>query len=82
MLIASTSALAYPTRKLVAIVFASRLVRFAILSFLAIRYGRQILRLVNTQTFRYCAIGLSVLCLVVTGFSVAKWVQTGRRPSS
>ena len=82
ILIATTSVLGYSTRKLLLICFGSRLLRFAILALLAIRYGSGILRLVNTQAFKYSAIGFGILSLVITGFSIAKWVRAARRQSS
>lgn len=78
MLVATTSALGYPRRKLLAIVAICRLIRFLLLSYLAIHYGRSILRMINTPAFKYTMIAFAVLCIVVSGFSIAKWVNTSR----
>lgn len=78
MVVATTSALAYPRAKLLAIVGICRLFRFLVLSYLAVRYGRRILAIINTPAFKYTMIGFAVLCVVVSGFSIAKWVTTSR----
>lgn len=82
MLVATTSALAYPRRKILAIVGLCRVLRFLILSYLAIKYGRRILLLIQTPAFKYTMIGFAVMCLVVSGFSIAKWVGTSRAERS
>lgn len=78
MVIATTSALGYPRPRLLGIVAASRTVRFVILSFLAIKFGRHILRIMNTQAFRWTMIAFIALCIVGSVFSVMKWVR-GRK---
>ena len=78
MLVAVTSALAYPKPKLFAIVAVCRALRFLILSYLAIRYGERILHIIATPGFKYTMIGFAILCVIVSGFSIAKWVTTGR----
>lgn len=78
MVVATTSALAYPRKKLLAIVASCRMARFLLLSYLAIKYGRKILRLINTPAFKYTMIGFAVLCIIVSVFSIMKWVRTGR----
>ncbi len=78
MVIATTSALAYPTKKLFAIVFASRTVRFFIFSYFAIKYGQGILKVIDTSAFKYTMIGFAVICGIVSALSIAKWVKTGK----
>ncbi len=78
MLVATTSALAYPRRKVIAIVGVCKMLRFLLLSYLAIRYGRRILALINTPAFKYSMIGFAVVCVVVSAFSITKWVTTSR----
>ena len=79
MVVATTSALAYPTKKLFAIVFASRLVRFFVFSYFAIKYGEGILKVIDTDWFKYTMIGFAVICGIVSALSIAKWVKTGKR---
>jgi membrane protein YqaA with SNARE-associated domain len=77
-IVATVSALAYPRLKLLAIVAASRLLRFIILSLLAIKYGRAILRIINTPAFKWSVGTVAGICLVVSAFSLLKWVRAGR----
>ena len=78
MLVAVTSALAYPRTKLLAIVAVCRTVRFLILSYLAIQYGERILQIIGTPAFKYTMITFAIICVIVSSFSIAKWVTTGR----
>ena len=79
MVIATTSALGYPRLKLLGTVAASRAVRFVILSLLAIKFGRAILHIMNTDAFRWTMLVFIALCIVGSVFSVAQWVR--RRPA-
>ncbi len=80
MVIATTSALAYPRARLLGTVAASRAARFAILSFLAIKFGRAIMHIMNTAAFRWTMIVFAVLCIVGSVLSIVKWVRrTPRR---
>ncbi|MFL6463859.1 MAG: hypothetical protein ACJ73N_05555 [Bryobacteraceae bacterium] len=78
MLVATTSALGYSRKKILAIVAGCRALRFFILSLLAIRYGQSILRIINTPAFKWTVGAFGVLCLVISGFTIAKWVRTSR----
>lgn len=77
-IVATVSALAYPRAKLLAVVAVSRLVRFVILSLLAIQYGHAILRIINTPAFKWSVGTVAALCIIVSIFSILKWVRAGR----
>lgn len=79
MLVATTSALAYPRRRLLLLVAASRGVRFIILALLAIEYGRAIMHIVNSEGFKWTMIVFSFLCVAGSVFSIASWVRGSRR---
>lgn len=79
MVVATTSALGYPRKKLLALVAASRAVRFLILGYLAIRFGRQILSIANSQAFRWTMIAFVIVCAVGSTLSIAKWVRRSRK---
>jgi membrane protein YqaA with SNARE-associated domain len=79
LVIAAASSLDYAIWKLLAINFFARAVRFVILGFLALRYGKQFLRITHTPAFFWSMVGFVVLCLIATGFSVWRWVRS-RRP--
>lgn len=78
MLVATTSALGYARKKILLIVLGCRLLRFFLLSLLAIRYGQSILRIINTPAFKWTVGAFGVLCLMMSGFTIAKWVRTSR----
>ena len=78
MVVATTSALGYPRKKILATVFGCRVVRFSILGFLAIKYGQSIMRIINTPVFKWSVGAFGALCLIMSGFTIAKWVRTSR----
>lgn len=75
MVVAVTSALEYPRKKLIPTVAISRAVRFTALSMLAIVYGRSILHIMNTPAFKWTMIVFVFLCLIGSVLSVMKWVK-------
>ncbi len=78
MMVAINSALAYPRKKLVAIVALSRAARFLILGALAIKFGRQIIRIINSSGFKYTMYVVSAICVVGSVFSIVTWLRKGR----
>lgn len=79
MVVATTSALGYPRRKLLLTIAGSRAVRFVILALLALKYGRGIMRVVNSRAFKWTMIGFAFLCIVGSVLSIAKWVRGSRK---
>jgi membrane protein YqaA with SNARE-associated domain len=75
MVVATTSALGYPRKKLLSTVAAARAARFLILGYLAMRFGPQILRIANSQPFRWTMIAFVILCVIGSALSIAKWVR-------
>jgi len=84
MAVATTSALGYPRTKLLGTVAASRAIRFVILSFLAIKFGRAILHIMNTDAFRWTMVLFIILCLAASAYSAARWLRgrPTRRPAA
>jgi membrane protein YqaA with SNARE-associated domain len=78
MLVATTSALGYSRKKILATVAGCRVIRFFILGLLAIRYGTAILKVINTPAFKWTIGAMGALCLIMSGFTIAKWVRTSR----
>jgi len=78
MAVATTSALGYPRAKLLAIVAASRAARFVVLSLLALKFGRTILHIMNTEAFRWTMIVFIAICIIGSVLSIANWIR--RRP--
>lgn len=76
--VAAAAALQYPRKKLLALVGASRLVRFSIEGTLAILMGRKLLRLARTRTFEDAVVLLMVVSIVGSVISVYAWARRSR----
>lgn len=76
MVVAVNSALGYPRQRLLWIIAGSRAARFVILSLLAIEFGRSILRIANSEPFKWTMIGFTLLCVVGSVFSILKWIRS------
>jgi membrane protein YqaA with SNARE-associated domain len=84
MVIAAAAALDLSRLRICAVNFFARGLRFAILSLLAIKFGRHILVVVNSNPFRWTMVGFIVLCLVGSALSIYTWiknVRSGRKPA-
>lgn len=57
-----------------------RFLRFVLISLLARRYGTHLIALSKRPEFRYFIIGLAVVSVIGSVFSVLKWVRSTRRP--
>lgn len=69
------AAMQYPRWKMLGIVAAGRIVRFSIEGGLAIVYGRRILELAKSPALQYSIIGLVVISLVGSAWSIWNWVR-------
>ncbi len=76
--VSTVCALGYPRAKLMAIVAGARAVRFLILGALAIRYGRMILRIANSELFRWTMFFFVGVCVVGSVFSLLKWFKKSK----
>jgi membrane protein YqaA with SNARE-associated domain len=79
LVIASASAFAYPRQRLLGWVFVTRAVRFTIVGLLAIRYGRDILRIARTPETTWIMLGFIALCIIGSVFQVMQWIRRSRR---
>lgn len=78
LVIASASAFAYPRRRLLGIVFLTRAIRFTIVGLLAVRFGRQILRIANAPETEWIMLGFIALCAIGSAFQVTQWIRRSR----
>jgi len=78
IVIAAASALDYAIWKILVINFLSRAVRFAVLGYLAILYGKAFLHIAHTPAFLWSMVAFIALCLVATAFSIWHWVRSTR----
>jgi membrane protein YqaA with SNARE-associated domain len=76
--IGAASALQYTKVRLLAIVFFARGVRFALVGWAAIAFGRGILRIVNSREFLWAMWIFIAICVVGSVFSVIQWVHNAR----
>jgi membrane protein YqaA with SNARE-associated domain len=83
MVIAVAAALNLSRVRICAVSFFTRGIRFAVLAFLAIKYGRRILEVANSNAFRWSMVGFILVCLVGSALSIYTWiknVRTGIKP--
>jgi membrane protein YqaA with SNARE-associated domain len=78
MVIAAAAALNYSRLRICVINFFSRGVRFLILGLLAIKYGKTILKMADSDVFRWSMTGFIVLCIAGSAFSIYGWLKNVR----
>jgi membrane protein YqaA with SNARE-associated domain len=78
MVIAAAAALDFSRLRICVINFFTRGVRFAILGLLAIKYGRHILKMADSNAFRWSMFGFIVLCIAGSAFSIYEWLKNVR----
>jgi membrane protein YqaA with SNARE-associated domain len=76
--VATASAFQYPRLQLLAIVAGTRLVRFGIEGWVAIRFGHPIVTMMRSTEFRWGVGILAVICVIGSIFSVGKWTRGGK----
>jgi membrane protein YqaA with SNARE-associated domain len=79
LVIASASAFAYPRLRLLSLVFVARAIRFVIVGWLAIRFGRDILRIARAPETTWIMVGFIVLCIIGSAFQILQWVRRSGR---
>jgi membrane protein YqaA with SNARE-associated domain len=73
--IAGAAALGYPVWRIAVINFFARLARFTLLALLALRYGRQVLRVAQSAPFEWTMAAFIALCVVASGISIVHWLR-------
>lgn len=82
VVIAAAGALDYPIPRLLLFNFLARAARFALLAWLALRFGHQVITIAQSAPFRWTMGIFVVLCLVATAFSLWKWFHTRQAKQS
>jgi membrane protein YqaA with SNARE-associated domain len=72
------AALHYPLKKMAAIIFGCRLVRFLVEGTLARIYGRHLLRMAKSPVMTDFVIVIMVISLIGSAISIWGWVQKGQ----
>jgi membrane protein YqaA with SNARE-associated domain len=77
-IIAGAAAFQYPRPKLLGIIAVARLVRFTTLALLAVRFGRHILDIANSPVVYWSMIGLVVISIIGSVYTIVTRVRRGR----
>ena len=77
-IVAGAAALQYPRKRLLIVVFFSRLARFLIVGTLGIFFGRGVLRLVQSPVVIYVVVGLTVISISGSAFAIVNLVRRSR----
>lgn len=75
LVIAAASALGYSLPRLMIINFFARAARFTVLGLLAVEFGRQFLRIGQTEPFVWSVIVLIAICVVGSALSIWRWTH-------
>jgi membrane protein YqaA with SNARE-associated domain len=76
--IAAASASQYPRMRLLSVVFIARIIRFALVGWAAIYFGRRILRITGSTEFTWVMGGFIALCVVGSIVEIVRWLRIGR----
>lgn len=82
LVIGSASAFEYPRKRLLATVFVARAIRFTIIGFLAIAFGRRILAIAKAPATTWVMLGFILLCVAGSAYQVVQWVRRSRKPAA
>jgi len=74
----AAAALQYSRRRLLAVIGATRLVRFVVLGLLALRFGERILRWAGKPVVQAFLVALIVFCTIGSFVSVYRWIKRSR----
>ena len=76
--IAAASAFQYPRPRLLGVVFAARLARFALVAWAAIYFGRGIIKFTESSGFLWFMGIFIAICLIGSIVSIVNWVRISR----
>ncbi len=76
--IVASAALQFPLRKMLAIIASCRLVRYLLVGYLALVYGRRILEMAKSPAVETFLVALIVVSVAGSVFSIWGWVKKGR----
>jgi len=75
--IAAASALQYPKVRLLTLVLVARAVRYSLVGWAAIYFGRRILRIAESTEFEWIMGGFIAFCVIGSVMSIIQWVRVG-----
>jgi membrane protein YqaA with SNARE-associated domain len=74
----AAAALQYPRQRLLGIIAVTRLVRFVVLGFLALRFGENLTRWAKMPAVQYSLVALMLICMAGSVISVYGWIRKSR----
>lgn len=77
--VAASAAFQYPRKKLLSIIAICRGIRFMIDGLLAILFGERIIQLAKTPAVQYSIIGLIVISIVGSSYSIYSWIKRSKK---
>jgi membrane protein YqaA with SNARE-associated domain len=77
--IAAVSAVDYPVWRIVVINFVARGVRFLVLAFLALRFGKGVIAVAKSKPFEWGVAVFIALCILGSAFSIWKWLRNPQK---
>jgi membrane protein YqaA with SNARE-associated domain len=77
--IAAVSAVDYPVWRIVVINFVARGVRFLVLAFLALRFGKGVIAVAKSKPFEWGVVVFIALCILGSAFSIWKWLRNPQK---
>lgn len=78
LVIAAAGALDRPLKEILAANFVARGVRFALLAWLAVKFGHGVIHVFQSAPFRWSMYGFIALCLIASALSIWRWVRHTR----
>lgn len=78
----AAAALQYPRKRLLAVVGATRIIRFTLLGWLALRFGESIVKWSQNPVVQGLLVALIILCTVGSAVSVYGWIHRTRSSST
>lgn len=82
LVIAAAGALDYPIWRILITNFIARAVRFSILAWLAMRFGKEVMKVAESGPFRWTMIAIIVICFLGSGYSIWHWYRKTRSKKS
>jgi membrane protein YqaA with SNARE-associated domain len=76
--VAASAALQYPRKRLLIVIGITRMLRFTAVGWLAILFGRRILRWARSPIVEYAVLALIVVCVAGSIVSVVTWIKRSR----
>jgi len=78
LVVATMSAFQYPRVRLLSVILGARMIRFTVVSLLALWFGPRILRIIRSSEFEWFMLVFIALCLIASAVQIVRW---SRRPS-